>query len=229
MSTGFALRDATMIESGRTDSIQTMKFIAATVRRCETIHRACNNANGEVSPPTRMLELHEDYVRLVQVDQPMSLKYACLAHRWTAKHLHKELQKSLAPMRCCTLRKTLDRDGSRIGINSLLPGYRNAVEVTRSLGVRYLWIDSLCIVQDDPVDKQIQISNMGDIFSNSYVTIAADCDKDHTQSFFSSRTWQWDAQEEYLKTSDDMYHPVYFRERPNHRKLTWNGLFERAW
>jgi hypothetical protein len=47
------------------------------------------------------------------------------------------------------------------------------VKVTLRLGLRYLWIDSLCIVQDDEDDKLTEIRKMADIYSGSAVTIAA--------------------------------------------------------
>jgi hypothetical protein len=39
------------------------------------------------------------------------------------------------------------------------------------LGLRYLWVDRFCIVQDDTSNKHIQIGNMGSIYANAYVTI----------------------------------------------------------
>jgi hypothetical protein len=45
--------------------------------------------------------------------------------------------------------------------------------VTRDLGIRYLWVDSLCIAQDDEADKSEEIKNMGRIYKNAAVTIAA--------------------------------------------------------
>ncbi len=50
---------------------------------------------------------------------------------------------------------------------------RDAIEVTRGLNIRYLWIDALCIVQDDDSDKANEIQQMGEIYKNSTVTIVA--------------------------------------------------------
>ncbi|KAI8722784.1 HET domain-containing protein [Fusarium sp. LHS14.1] len=41
------------------------------------------------------------------------------------------------------------------------------------LGIRYLWIDALCIIQDSPEDKLSEISKMGTIYRNAVITIAA--------------------------------------------------------
>jgi len=45
--------------------------------------------------------------------------------------------------------------------------------MTRKLGVRYLWVDSLCIIQGNTADGQLESSRMGDVYRNSYLTITA--------------------------------------------------------
>lgn len=51
---------------------------------------------------------------------------------------------------------------------------RDAMEVTRKLGYRYLWVDRLCIIQDDEVQKPDHIAAMAGIYGNSAITIIAD-------------------------------------------------------
>ena len=48
---------------------------------------------------------------------------------------------------------------------------RDAIHLTRKLGLRYLWVDSLCIVQDDPDDKALFIPEMHQIYYRSFLTI----------------------------------------------------------
>jgi hypothetical protein len=59
--------------------------------------------------------------------------------------------------------------------------------LAQMLKVRYVWIDSLCIVQDDPQDWTIQAAKMSEIYGKSYLTIsaasAADPTKDCTETF----------------------------------------------
>jgi hypothetical protein len=50
---------------------------------------------------------------------------------------------------------------------------QDAIQLTSKVGQRYLWVDSLCIVQDDPDDVRHQMSQMGEIYRNSYFTIIA--------------------------------------------------------
>ncbi|PNP50919.1 hypothetical protein THARTR1_08540 [Trichoderma harzianum] len=49
----------------------------------------------------------------------------------------------------------------------------DAMYLARKLGFRYLWVDQLCVVQDDDVDKDNHIRHMPYIFANAYLTIAA--------------------------------------------------------
>ncbi len=49
----------------------------------------------------------------------------------------------------------------------------DAMQVVRLMGERYLWVDSLCIVQDDAASKHVQLSNMDLIYKNALATIVA--------------------------------------------------------
>ncbi|CZR68464.1 uncharacterized protein PAC_18363 [Phialocephala subalpina] len=72
-----------------------------------------------------------------------------------------------------TTTATLPTRMEGIQLSDLPRTFLEAVMITRLIGLRYLWIDSLCIIQDSTTDWETQSSLMGDIFSNSYVTIAA--------------------------------------------------------
>ncbi len=60
-----------------------------------------------------------------------------------------------------------------IDIDDLPPTFRDAVTVVRKLGLRYLWIDSLCIIQKDLEDWQIESARMSSIFRNAYLVLGA--------------------------------------------------------
>ncbi len=60
---------------------------------------------------------------------------------------------------------------------------REAVSVTHNLGLSYLWIDALCIIQDSNEDKVRQLSMMGQIYRSSYVTIIAACGTSVNEGF----------------------------------------------
>lgn len=70
---------------------------------------------------------------------------------------------------------------SAIDFDGLPPLFQDAVTISRKLGVRYLWIDSLCIIQDSPQDWQSESAKMSSIYSNSHFTISA-TDSPNSQS-----------------------------------------------
>jgi hypothetical protein len=59
--------------------------------------------------------------------------------------------------------------------------------LTRALGCRYLWIDSLCIVQDDVEDWVEQAASMADVYSQGYLNIAATAATSSEKSLFRER------------------------------------------
>ena len=66
--------------------------------------------------------------------------------------------------------------------------FRDAVLITRELGIKYLWIDSLCILQGCKADWQRESSKMGILYSNAFLTISAAASTDSTQGIFRPRS-----------------------------------------
>ncbi|EPE32322.1 putative tol protein [Glarea lozoyensis ATCC 20868] len=62
----------------------------------------------------------------------------------------------------------------------------DAIEVCQKICVRYLWIDALCIIQDDESDKLDQIATMGSIYKSSFISIVAASAQDVSQGFLKS-------------------------------------------
>jgi hypothetical protein len=49
----------------------------------------------------------------------------------------------------------------------------DAIQVTRKLGLRYLWVDAICIIQDDVIDKSRELKFMEQIYTTATLTICA--------------------------------------------------------
>ena len=56
---------------------------------------------------------------------------------------------------------------------ALPANFRDAITITRELGIRYLWIDSLCILQDSKQDWEQESKEMGHVYRDSTLTISA--------------------------------------------------------
>jgi hypothetical protein len=97
--------------------------------------------------------------------------YATLSHRWGDK----------VPLK--TTRRTLKRHLKFLETQSLPQTFQDAITVTHLLGIRYLWIDALCIIQDDHQDWVDQAAAMGSIYQHSLVTIAIHSAKNSLDGF----------------------------------------------
>lgn len=65
--------------------------------------------------------------------------------------------------------------------------FKDAITLTQRLGMRYIWIDSICIIQDDHNDWNIEFSKMREVYANDYLVVAADAGVDGKRGLFASR------------------------------------------
>lgn len=86
-----------------------------------------------------------------------------------------------------TTKATIQARRSGIPLNEMPQTFVDAVKVTRRLGLKYLWIDSLCICQDDSEDWAGESGRMADVYSDAYVVIAANRSSDCTGGCFHQR------------------------------------------
>ncbi|KAF1362028.1 HET-domain-containing protein, partial [Lizonia empirigonia] len=101
--------------------------------------------------------------------------YIVLSHRWNFKS------------HCQTMLTNVRQRYELLPYESLSPTMRDALEVVRRLGFRFLWIDALCIIQDSDEDWLRESSKMSHVYQNAVLTIAAaDCE-DHEQGIFRPR------------------------------------------
>jgi hypothetical protein len=72
-----------------------------------------------------------------------------------------------------TTKDTVDSYTQEIPGALIPPTYQDALSIARALKIPYLWINSLCIVQDDYLELQHEVARMQDIYSGSSITIGA--------------------------------------------------------
>ncbi|GAW23367.1 hypothetical protein ANO14919_129250 [Xylariales sp. No.14919] len=154
------------------------------IKVCDTTHSSCcrpdheaNNGSSGFSMPTRLLKLG-DPIRLVEsVDIELS-PYVALSHCWG---------KLPEAERLCTFKNNITQLTQCIEFNVLPQTFRDAIQVTRGIGIEYLWIDSLCIIQDDRADWERESVRMEQVFSSAYCTIAAGSSKSSAEGFLHVR------------------------------------------
>ncbi|KFY24476.1 hypothetical protein V493_05205 [Pseudogymnoascus sp. VKM F-4281 (FW-2241)] len=146
------------------------------LRKCEDWHNiACwkedisrSRREGPVTvkfpfrPFVRLLDLKDDCI----VETTATLVFVALSYVWGRVEVFKTLKKTLPDlMQPGSLSKNFDQFPTTI---------RDAITFTRQLEHRYLWIDSICILQDDALDKATQVLHMDAIFTRaSFIIIAA--------------------------------------------------------
>lgn len=87
--------------------------------------------------------------------------YAALSHCWGKKQI------------IVTTLSTIKDHKAHIAFGKLPKTFQDAIQITRRLGIQFIWIDSLCIVQDDADDWAREASKMATFYENAMVTIAA--------------------------------------------------------
>jgi hypothetical protein len=112
--------------------------------------------------PTRLLHLEKYSLRLCDSSEILrGTQYATLSHCWGGLESLKLLKSNYKEF-------ILD-----IPRDLLWKNFLDAIQITKSLNLSYLWIDSLCIVQDDPEDWRHEAALMSDIYGHSSINIAA--------------------------------------------------------
>lgn len=94
-------------------------------------------------------------------------------------------------------------------VDELPDTIQDAVMVTNSLGIGYLWVDSLCILQDSDTDKSREIPRMNDYYRNAHIVISASGARDVHSGFVPE-------QMSYGDLYAELQHPD-----PNRQSLTW--------
>ena len=139
---------------------------------CDLNHR--NHANLSLADPelpTRVLDVRDRTMLHLRCTKGERGKYIALSHCWgkatTFSTSWENLSEFCKEIKLCQLPKT----------------FQDTVEVTQELGIPFLWIDSLCIIQNDPDDWERESRRMETVFASAYCTIAATSPRDCTEGF----------------------------------------------
>jgi hypothetical protein len=84
-------------------------------------------------------------------------------------------------------RARTNRHRSRIPYQDLPLTFQDAVQIAQMLGIEYLWIDSLCIRQDDPAEWEREATRMDQVYMGATLTVAASDGTSASSGFFANR------------------------------------------
>jgi hypothetical protein len=189
-------------------SESTVSIMKGWIQECLESHDACSHTVMGGYSPTRLIDvgpkdgskepflfevrenlpdrlsevsldpLTEEKTRTYQTKEgtPKVLHYATLSHCWGGtQHLQSTME-------------TLNNRKQSIPLSSMNQTFRDAVNVTRDLDLQYLWIDSLCIIQDSPSDWSRESGKMCSVYSNAVVNISAASSSNGDESCFDYPT-----------------------------------------
>ncbi|KAH6954352.1 heterokaryon incompatibility protein-domain-containing protein [Fusarium avenaceum] len=148
------------------------------IRQCEEVHgglcskpKWLSDSDNEWPKNCRVIDVEDGRI----VDLLPTMRYVALSYVWGLSEKAIELRSE----------RRLTRDNmSRLQQHNILEQMpipqtiRDAMAVVKATGERYLWVDALCIVQDDPEDLSHQTGRMDLIYSKALFTIVAACGSD---------------------------------------------------
>ncbi|TVY88520.1 hypothetical protein LAWI1_G007433 [Lachnellula willkommii] len=150
--------------SGHPLSPTGMKWLITRLDVCKKKHILCQYpANTNLPKRTLSFRVSTNGKADVRVVENVSQsgRYIALSHCWGSSQL------------CVLDSKTISQFNISIPWSQLPKTFQDAILFSAKLGVNHIWIDALCIVQDDPDDWERESARMADIYQNSFLTLAA--------------------------------------------------------
>ncbi|KAH7074856.1 heterokaryon incompatibility protein-domain-containing protein [Paraphoma chrysanthemicola] len=167
---------------GNTGSNESWSLAMTWMKDCLEFHDRCNEGRSTISSyPTRLLDIgdhkeDECNLRLVlSASTPISGPYCTLSHCWG--------QGSFIQLN----RHTADLLYSGIALDQLPKTFKEAIIITKRLGVQYIWIDSLCIMQDEVSDWRQEAAKMHEAYYNAFCNLSAAASANSSEGLFRDR------------------------------------------
>lgn len=167
--------------TSNTSSSESWELALRWIQNCKANHLKCNTESRENWLPTRVLDvgtMDKPSLRLhITNNSTLRSPYVTLSHCWGKIEI-KQLKMA-----------NLNDFIEGINIAELTKTFQDAIQISRRLNIRFLWIDSLCIIQDskDQEDWLKESVVMGDIYRHAYCNIAATAAPDGRTGCFLDR------------------------------------------
>jgi hypothetical protein len=203
-----------------------VKKIQAWMNVCTDNHDQCARARissshqDEDFVPSRLIKIGMDLTSVTQLTSLTTpVRYAALSYCWGSTN------------QLVTTTSNVSARYQQLHSANLPQTLQDAIFMTKALGLEYLWIDSICIVQDDKDDWAREASRMGDIYACAWIVLAATAASDCAEGFLHHR-------KEKLTLGSHELGPkaltIHARQINNHGPLSQTvmqhyPLFQRGW
>jgi len=163
------------------------------IEACDSSHEMCVPRKSD-SLPTRLISVCGKVIHLESTET------------WTSSPPY-------ATLSCCwgdlefltTTTNVLEDYFIEIPVDRLPQTFKYAIQVVRALKIGYIWIDSLCIVQDSGADWRKESSRMSEVYGNSYINIAASSASNPGEGCFTKPQFMHDTVEAKVTISGQEY------------------------
>ncbi|UPK96639.1 hypothetical protein LCI18_007574 [Fusarium solani-melongenae] len=210
------------------ESLQFLKDMLHTCELGQGDHELCFQQNPEL--PARLVQILDgESLQLYETQPEERGTYIALSHCWGPR--------DKLPIR--TTKQTIQQFSESISWSDLSKVFQDAVWLSKLLGIGYIWIDSLCIVQDDEQDWETESTKMAQYYSGAHLTISAETSPDGSVPFIGEIEERW--QRMVYSTHDRNGHScnymvqeqhmnqLYTFQAENYYKAGCNLLPHRAW
>ncbi|KAF4454145.1 HET-domain-containing protein [Fusarium austroafricanum] len=190
-------------------SCEILDLLRRYLRDCESQKQSHGDCPGQREQilPTRLVCIgpDRDSIRLHEPKPCDTGVYVALSHCW-------------GPKGSClvqTTTETLDQNKAGIRWDSLSDVYKDSIQLCQMFEVDYLWIDSLCIIQDNKDDWEAESSKMAGYYSQATFTIAVESSPDGNFSFLTNRQKRWQSQTYSVKDRQGIHRHYSVQEHCN--------------
>lgn len=148
--------------------------ISGWLQTCSERHEHCPGNNEAKELPKRVIEINSNEpqsVKLVQTSPGNRAIYACLSYCWGNGGQY------------CTYTHNIESHLQHISVSDLPAAVADAIRLCRALQIPYLWVDALCIIQDDKVDWSREAAAMARIYGSATLTISTPSTTSSSEGF----------------------------------------------
>ena len=144
------------------------------IDKCRNEHRSCHQIE-EFALPNRVVDVGStSRSPFLHITGGQKGQWATLSHCWGSDLLITTTQSTIKQRQTC------------IPLMDLQPTFQDAILIVRRLGIQYLWIDALCIIQDSSEDWARESARMHEIYSRASINIAATAGRSSRDGIFRS-------------------------------------------
>ncbi|KAF5707949.1 flavin-containing protein [Fusarium mundagurra] len=213
-------------------SPDTWDIIRGWIRKCINDHEKCKAVSEDRPFPTRVVAVGDEDTEphLFKPSPDDHGRYIALSHCWG----------DVMPLK--TTKATFTEFCQKVEFAQFPKTFQDAIIVCRKLNIEYLWIDSLCIIQDDEHDWAVESPKMCDVYQNAYLTIAAASAHNSSEGLFHQRPFSLRKSFPTVSKNDGKVEEVEIFARPWDSQCHWqdsigdgpwcrdtNPLETRAW